>query len=192
MKKFIIIGTVIFLGFTSIMSYNNIIGLKSEVDLTYAQVHNVMQRQADLIPNLAATVKGYMNHEQKTFIETAQARTAKVASIPATELANNPELQKQMFEAMKASSQALLQINAVREAYPQLKSDTHITEMMKSLEGSINRITVERQRNQVAVRNYNVKVQSVPTVIFATLFGFKSYPYFESDETARTVPKVQF
>ena len=189
---FLVIGlTAVFIIF-GIPNYNNMVVMRENVEKSYAQVQNVLQRQAELIPNLAETVKGYATHEQKTFIDTAAARAKTILATNPKDLANSVDKQREMAAAVAATSAALVNINAIREAHPELKANALFTDLMKSLEGSINRVTIERQKNQAEVSKFNTHVRQFPTVIFATLFGYGPYPYYIAAQESQTAPKIKF
>jgi LemA protein len=173
---------------------NGLIGYDEEVNQSYAQVQNVMQRQADLIPNLVEAVKGYAGHENKTLTQVAEARgrLSAVAKMDPAELAKNPDLQKQLIEAQAQMNQAMLSINAVREAYPQLQANENFRSLMVALEGSQNRITTERMKNQQAVQRFNMRVRSFPRSVVAHALGYAPRPYFTASAEAQVAPKVKF
>lgn len=174
--------------------YNGLVSSDERVSQSYAQVQNVMQRQADLIPNLVETVKGYAAHENKTLTQVTEARSklAAIARMDPEKLAANPELQKQLIEAQAASQQAMISLNAVKEAYPQLQANQNFQTLMAELAGSQNRITVERRNNQLAVQAYNVQTRTVISGFVAQRHGFTAKPYFEASTTAQVPPQVKF
>lgn len=199
MKGFLIgIGTILLLPLIAVLTYwnvyNGLISGDENVRQTYAQVQNVMQRQADLIPNLVETVKGYAAHESKTLTQVTEARSklSTVARMDPEKLAANPELQKQLIEAQAAAQQAMVSLNAVREAYPQLQANQNFQTLMAELAGSQNRITVERRKNQLAVQDYNIKTRSAVSGFIARQHGFEAKPYFEATATAQNAPQVRF
>jgi LemA protein len=189
-----LIGAGIFLvvvGGWWISTHNQIIALDQNVKLTYSQVQNVMQRQADLIPNLVATVKGTAAFERGAFTDIANARSGlAVGKISAEDVAKNPDLQKKLVDAQAQMGRALVQLNATREAYPELKSNKQFSDLMVELTGSQNRITVERRRNQLAVQTFNTRVLMFPASLAAG--GYAPYPYFQGSDAAQTAPQVQF
>jgi len=165
-----------------VIAYNSIVKQDVAVNEKWGQVQNVLQRRADLIPNLVQTVKGYAAHEKAIFENVAAAR-AKLAG------ARTPE------EAMKANaeiSSALSRLLVVVENYPQLKADQTFTRLMDELSGAENRITVERMRYNEAVRAYNTTIRVFPSNIVAGFYGFAPKAFFESEERAKEVPKVDF
>lgn len=163
-------------------SYNRLISQKETIDQSYAQVQNVVQRRADLIPNLVNTVKGYAGHEKDTLTDISKARAGISDASSPKELARANE---QMTEAIRS-------INVVAEAYPELKADRQFTQLMDELAGTENRIAVERKNYNSEVRIYNTKVKSFPTNIFASIMGFEKAEYFQADEKSQDAPKVDF
>ena len=190
-----VFGMAIVAGLFYMSTYNGLVNKDERVKQTYAQVQNVMQRQADLIPNLVETVKGYAGHESATLKAVTEARSAltAVAKLSPDQLAANPELQKQLIEAQANMGRQLISLNAVREAYPELKANRQFLQLMAELTGSQNRITVERRNNQLAVQDYNGTVRRFPGSFIAANHGFTAKPYFEaSAEAAAGPPKVKF
>ncbi len=173
--------------------YNNLVSRSQEVDKQWAQVQNVYQRRADLIPNLVATVSGAANFEKSTLTEITQAR----ASVGQIKLDPNkaPDDPARLAEFQKAQdhlSSALSRLLVVAERYPDLKATTNFRDLQAQLEGTENRITVERQKFNEAVQRYNTSVKSFPAVFLAGMFGFQPKPYFAAVEGAETPPKVEF
>lgn len=193
-KTWIGIGVAAVFGLIVMSSFNGLVGLDQQVQRSYAQVQNVMQRQSDLIPNLVETAKGYAGHENKTLIGVTEARSklSAVARMDPEKLAKDPELQKQLIQAQAEMQKSIVELNAVREAYPQLQANTNFQTVMAELAGSQNRITVERGRSQTAVQDYNRAVLVFPTRILASLGGYQPRPYFQASETAQSVPQVKF
>src|SRR6266511_5031380 len=174
-------------------SYNHLVGLQQSVDKQWAQVQNVYQRRADLIPNLVATVSGAANFEKSTLTEITAAR----ASVGQIKLDPNkaPEDPAKLAEFQKAQdhlSSALSRLLVVVERYPDLKATGNFRDLQAQLEGTENRITVERQKFNEAVQRYNTSVKSFPTLFLAGMFGFHAKPYFAAQEGAETPPKVAF
>lgn len=188
-----IVGFLVLIPLIWMGTYNSIITLDEEVEQTWAQVENVYQRRADLVPNLVATVQGYAAHEKGVFTEVTAARS-KVGSITvnAGELASNPDLQQKFLAAQKELTGALSRLIAVAENYPQLKASDNFLALQNQLEGTENRITNERRRNQEAVQAYNVRIKKFPTSMIANAHGFGSRQYFEADEGADQAPQVKF
>lgn len=165
-----------------ISTYNSLVSMETAVDAAWAEVENAMQRRMDLIPNLVATAKGYMTHEEKVFTEIADARSRMLS-------ANTPA---EMMEANQFMDRALAQLLAVSEAYPDLKANTHFTALMDELSASENKLFQERRRYNDAVAAWNVKIKQFPTVIVASMFGKTERPFFEARPGADEPPVVSF
>ncbi len=199
MKKYILgFGVLAMLLFLMLFvggcnSYNNLVGLSQETDKQWAQVQSVYQRRADLIPNLVQTVSGAANFEKSTLTEITQARASvgQVKVNPNGAPADTVELEK--FEKAQGQlSSALSRLLVVAERYPDLKATTNFRDLQSQLEGTENRITVERQRFNQVVQHYNTAVKRFPTVLFASMLGFQPKPYFSATAGAENPPKVEF
>lgn len=178
-----IIGVfIVVFGFMLMSSYNNFVNLEENVDQSYAQIENQLQRRLDLVPNLVNTVKGYAAHEEEVIasISDARARLAG-AKTPEEEATANAEL-----------SGALSRLLVVVENYPNLKADRQFTQLMDELAGTENRIAVARKDYNDQVAIYNKKVKSFPGVMIAAITGFDEKEYFEADSKASEAPKVDF
>jgi LemA protein len=187
----VIIGVVI-LGFSAWGTYNNMVTLRVSVDTAWAQVENVYQRRADLIPNLVATVKGYATHEKEVF-ESVAASRSQVGSIKVTpEMLNNPAEFQKFQQAQTGLTSALSRLLAVAENYPELKANQNFLELQSQLEGTENRIAVERRRFNEVAQQYNTKILQFPTNIFARLFGFQKKEFFQSAPGSEKAPVVDF
>ncbi|TAL00418.1 MAG: LemA family protein [Verrucomicrobia bacterium] len=174
-------------------SYNQLVKRAQAVDASWAQVQNVYQRRADLIPNLVATVSGAANFEKSTLTEITAARASvgqlKIDPNSApTDAAKLAEFDK----AQSGLSSALSRLLVVIERYPDLKANSNFRDLQAQLEGTENRISVERGRFNEAVQSYNTAIKSFPAVFYAGWFGFKEKPYFTAIAGAETPPKVQF
>lgn len=183
MKKgvLIIIGILVVLIIWGFSSYNSLISLNETVDAQWAKVETQYQRRFDLIPNLVNSVKGILTQEQKIFGDIAEARTRySGATSP-----NDKALAASQIES------AFGRLLVVMENYPQLQSSGNVRDLMTQLEGTENRISVERTRFNDMVRDYNVSVKRFPKNILAMLLGFGERAYFESVNGAETAPKVQ-
>jgi LemA protein len=192
----IVIGVIVLivvLGFATLFGvYNGFVAADQAVSEKWAQVQNVYQRRADLIPNLVETVKGFAAQEKTVLEEVTQAR-ASAGSIKATpELLNDPAAFKKFQDAQNQLGGALSRLLVTVERYPELKSNQNFLALQSQLEGTENRITVERQRFNEAVRDYNTKVKLMPWAVVARLAGFKEKAFFESAPGSETVPKVKF
>ena len=172
-------------------SYNGLVKDQESVETAWAQVENVYQRRADLIPNLVETVKGYAKHEQETLegVIEARANATKVTIDPSN---MTPEDLKKYQEAQGEVTNALSRLIAVSESYPDLKANQNFLELQNQLEGTENRIAVERNKFNEVAREYNPKRRTFPTNIIAGIFGFGDKPYFQAQEGADKAPKVDF
>lgn len=173
-------------------SYNGLITISESVDTAWAQVENQYQRRADLIPNLVNTVLGAANFEKETHTQITALRTQSLAAKAAWD---NAETIDQKIVAAKqvdgvASSFKGLNINV--ENYPQLKATQNFETFQAQLEGTENRVSVERKRYNDAVRAYNIKIRRIPTNIIAGMFGYEKETYFESEEGTEKAPEVSF
>lgn len=185
------LGIVIVLVLIAMGSYNSLVSSSQAVEAQWAQVENVYQRRADLIPNLVKTVEGAANFEKSTLTEITQAR----ASVGQVQLGTAPTdaAQLEAFEKAQASlSGALSRLLVVVERYPELKSNANFQALQSQLEGTENRIAVERGRFNEIAQSYNTKIKSLPAVMYAGLFGFKERPYFKAKAGAEEPPKVDF
>jgi LemA protein len=174
-------------------SYNRLVKLSQGVDAQWAQVQNVYQRRADLIPNLVSTVSGAANFEKSTLVEVTQAR-ASVGQVK-IDPASAPEDPSKLAAYDQAQGQlasALSRLLVVAERYPTLTATEGFRELQAQLEGAENRISVERRDFNVAVRNYDTAIKSFPAVFYAAAMGFHDKPYFAAAPGAENAPKVQF
>jgi LemA protein len=197
MGKWIALGVVLLLvlmlGMCGVGSYNSLVGSSQAVDAQWAQVENVYQRRADLIPNLVNTVKGAANFEQQTLTQIAEARASvgKV-QIDARNLPNNPGAFAQFEQAQAGLSSALSRLMVVVERYPELKANANFRDLQAQLEGTENRISVERMRYNEVAQAYNTQRLRLPTVIFANMLGFGDKAYFKAQAGAERPPTVDF
>ena len=171
-------------------TYNRLVELDEGVDNAWSQVENVYQRRADLIPNLVATVKGAKDFEQETLTQVVEAR-AKVGQVNFNEAPDAAQL-REFESAQSGLSSALSRLLVVVERYPELKATEAFRDLQAQLEGTENRITVERKRFNDATLAYNKTRRTFPTILLASLLGFDDKPYFESTEGADEPPKVEF
>ena len=171
--------------------YNGLVKNQEKVETAWAQVENVYQRRADLIPNLVETVKGYAKHESETLegVINARANATKVTIDPTN---MTPEDLKKYQEAQGEVTSALSRLIAVSEAYPDLKANQNFLELQNQLEGTENRIAVERNKFNEVAREYNTQRRTFPTNILAGIFNFGEKPYFQAQEGADKAPKVDF
>ncbi len=182
-KVLIILGIIVlFVLFWLGGTYNSMVRERESVDSAWAQVDNQLQRRFDLIPNLTATVKGLTAQEQQVFGDIAEART-RYAGAATT---NDKAAAANQFES------ALGRLLVITENYPALQSSAAFRDMMVSLEGTENRIAVERQKYNNTVQSYNTNIKMFPRSLIASLFGFDASTYFQIEEDARTAPQVDF
>jgi len=173
-------------------TYNDIVARQQDVESNWAQVQNVYQRRADLVPNLVATVKGYAAHESQV-LEAVTASRAQVGSIQVRpDMLNSPvELQK-FQQAQAGLSSALSRLLLVVERYPDLKANQNFLELQSQLEGTENRIAVERRKFNESAQAYNTKIMQFPANVVARLFDFQKKAYFESAPGSEKAPVVDF
>lgn len=190
----IIVGVLIILAFFSFKGYyNNFITLEEQVNQTWAQVENVYQRRADLIPNLVEVVKGYASHEKETLQGVVEARSKMGGQVNVgADVLNNPQAFEKFQQMQGALSSALQRLMVVVERYPDLKADKRFGELQAQLEGTENRIAVERRRFNESVQNYNTTIRRFPANMMAGMFGFQQKVYFKADAGAEKVPEVKF
>ena len=189
------LGVLIFFAIVAIVwgvsIYNGLVKEQENVEKAWGNVENVYQRRADLIPNLVETVKGYAKHEQETLEGVIEARAnATKVTIDPTNM--TPEDLQKYQAAQGDVTNALSKLIAVAEAYPDLKANQNCLELQSQLEGTENRITVERNKFNEAAQTYNTKRRTFPTNIIAGIFGFGDKPYFQAQEGADKAPKVDF
>lgn len=194
-KSWIIIAVIVLLGFilySSIKgSYNEMVTQSETVDAQWAQVENVYQRRADLIPNLVNTVKGYAGHEKETLEGVIEAR-AKATQTNINVGDMTPQKMAAFQQAQDGLSSALSKLMVVVEKYPDLKANRNFLELQAQLEGTENRIAVERKKFNESTRAYNTLIKRFPKNLMAGMFGFEAKPYFAAQEGAEQAPKVEF
>jgi len=179
----VILGLIVLIGAYGWNSYNSLVRLHEQIPHAWAQVDNVLQRRNDLIPNLVATVKGYAKHEQQVLGQVSDAlKTYNRATTASDKLAANDTI-----------TSLLTRIMAISLQYPNLKADQQFIRLSDEIAGTENRISVERKRFNDMVLDYNMKVKTFPTNIFARLGGLSpEESYFKATESAKTAPAVQF
>jgi LemA protein len=191
MQKRIIFGLLAIMTLVQGCGYNRLVSLQQEVEKQWAQVQNVYQRRADLVPNLVATVSGAANFEKSTLVAITEAR-ASVGKIDASQVANDPAKFAEFEKAQSNLGGALSRLLVVVERYPDLKANSNFLELQAQLEGTENRISVERGHYNDVVQRYNTAIKSFPTMTYAGTFGFKEKPYFTATTGAEVAPKVDF
>lgn len=172
--------------------YNGLVGRQERVNGAWAQVQNVYQRRADLVPNLVETVKGAANFEKSTLTAVVEAR-AQVGGIKVDKSVLNDPQQFKKFEAAQGQlSGALSRLMVVIERYPDIKANANFRDLQVQLEGTENRIAVERRDFNETVVDYNTSIRRMPASVVAGIGGFKERPYFEAAAAAQKVPAVKF
>lgn len=188
------IGLIVVIGAIAIWlisSYNGMVKMDEEVSSAWSNVENQYQRRVDLIPNLVNVVKGYASHEKETFEAVVSARSK------ATQVTVDPEnlTPEKLQEYQKAQGEVgatLGRLLAITESYPELKANENFKELQAQLEGTENRISVERRNFNEIARTYNSAIRAFPRSIIAGMFGFEKRPYFEAEEGANKAPEVKF
>ena len=199
MKKGLIITLVllvviVFGGYSFFSStYNNFVTLEEGVNQSWAQVENVYQRRADLIPNLVEVVKGYAGHERETLEAVVDARSKVGGQINlSSDMLNDPNALAQFQQMQGQLTSALQRLMVVVERYPDLKADQRFADLQTQLEGTENRISVERGRFNETVQNYNISIKKFPANILAGMYGFGQKAYFKADTGSEKAPEVKF
>lgn len=181
----VIVAILVIFGLSCVGTYNSLVNLEEDVNKASAEVQNQMQRRAELIPDLVATVKNYTKHEEKIYEDIANARAALTESFKT----GNPS------EISEANNQLTTKVNsllAIAENYPTLTAGEQYTSLMDQLEGSVNRITVARGNYNELVAKYNKKVRNFPGSILASMFGFEQLEQYKADESANKINMVDF
>lgn len=186
-----VLGALLLLVVACVSTYNGLVSKEESVSEKWGAVESVYQRRADLIPNLVNTVKGYAAHEQTTLQEVTEARS-RATSINIDPATATPEQMEAWMKAQDELSSALGRLIAISESYPDLKASQNFLALQSQLEGTENRISVERQNYNAAVKEYNVAVRRFPSNIIASMFGFEKKPMFEAQAGAEVAPVVQF
>ncbi len=187
----VIVAVVLVLFFWIKGMYNSMVSRDEAVSQAWAQVENVYQRRADLIPNLVATVKGYAEHESSTLEAVVNAR-AKATQATVDPSSLSEEELTRFMSAQNELGTAIGRLLVSVERYPDLKANQNFLELQAQLEGTENRIAVERKKFNEVARSYNVAIRRFPNNIFAGMFGFEKKGYFEAAEGAEQVPEVSF
>lgn len=194
-KKFIpiiiVAAVVVILVAWAISAYNGLVIKDENCSKQWSKVESQYQRRMDLIPNLVNTVKGYASHEEATLLKVIEARNQ--ASQVKVDAENMTQEQLNEFQKSQENlSSAIRGLNIVVEQYPDLKANQNFLELQSQLEGTENRIAVERQRYSDVVNEFNTSVRRFPNSVFASMFGFDKKPYFEAQSGAENAPKVEF
>jgi LemA protein len=188
----VVVGLVAIFAFTFGGIYNGLVQAEEQVSEAWAQVENVYQRRLDLVPNLVETVKGYAAHERQTLEAVTEAR-AKISQMNLSpKLFDNPQALTQFEQIQQGLSSALSRLLAVVEQYPDLKANQNFLALQSQLEGTENRIAVERRRFNEAARDFNAMIRVFPKNVAARWMGLQRKSYFAADEGARVAPEVKF
>jgi LemA protein len=186
----VVVGLLLFFWVQS--TYNGVVALEQDVTAKWAQVQNVYQRRADLVPNLVATVKGYAAHEREVLEAVTESRS-KVGSIRVDQnMLNSPAEMAKFQQAQDSLGSALSRLLLVVERYPDLKANQNFLELQSQLEGTENRIAVERKRFNESAQAYNTRIKQLPTNMLAGFFSFKEKAYFEAAPGSEKAPVVDF
>ena len=178
-----IIAVIVILIISLIGSYNGLVESRETVSQMQSEISNQLQRRADLIPNFVSTVKGYSDHEKETFAAVTEARSA---------VSKAGTVEEQAEASNQLDSAIDIWVNAVTEAYPELKANQNFLALQDELAGTENRISVSRRDYNKSAKEFNVKIKKFPTSILAGMFGFESFEYFEANDGAENVPEVSF
>lgn len=188
----LVVGLIVLVFFGNVKkSYNNMVTMDEGVSAQWSQVENVYQRRADLIPNLVNTVKGYASHEKETLEAVINARSK------ATQVTIDPSKLdaasiKNFQNAQSGLSSSLSRLMVVMEKYPDLKANQNFRDLQAQLEGTENRISLERRKFNESAQSFNTYIRKFPQSIYANLFGFEKKSYFEAEKGAEKAPEVQF
>ncbi|MDO9039805.1 MAG: LemA family protein [Bacteroidota bacterium] len=187
-----VIAVLLLVSYSSVKnSYNSMVSMEEGVTAQWSQVENVYQRRSDLIPNLVNTVKGYADFEQETLTQVIEAR-AKATSVNINPDKLDAQSIQNFQNAQSGLSSALSKLMVVVEKYPELKANLGFLDLQAQLEGTENRITVERMKFNESAQAYNTFIRTFPKNIFAGMFGFEKKAYFEAEAGAEKAPEVQF
>lgn len=178
-----VLAVVVIIAGTLVSGYNKLVDMQEKTENAQSSISVYLQRRADLIPNFVKTVKAYSDYEKETYTAVTEARSAVAAA---------DSVEKQSAASDQLDKAIDIWVNAVTEAYPELKADTQYMALQDELTGSENRIAVARKDYNAAAKEYNTKIRKFPSNIVASLFGFEKVSYFESSENASDVPTVDF
>jgi len=193
MKKstIILVAVIAALAMWAISAYNGMVKMDESVSTAWSNVENQYQRRADLIPNLVNTVKGYAAHEKET-LEAVMAARSKATQMTVDADNLTPEKLQEYQKAQGEIGAALGRLLAITENYPDLKANQNFMELQAQLEGTENRISVERRNFNEVAREYNTSIRTFPKTLIAGVCGFDKRPYFEAEEGANKAPEVKF
>jgi len=186
------LGLLVLVGAWAVSVANALVRLEQDVHEAWAQVQNVYQRRADLIPNLVETVRGFAAHERAVLEEVTRARAAATGVQLGPDALADPRAVERFLQAQRELSSALGRLLVVVERYPELRSSQNFLALQTQLEGTENRIAVERRRYNEAVRAYNTRLRVLPGAVVARVLGFQPKAFFEATPDAATPPRVKF
>jgi len=198
MKKGLVVTLLVVVGLIGLFFllfggiYNKLVTSEESVSSAWAQVENVYQRRLDLVPNLVETVKGYAAHEKETLQGVVEARANASKMNITSDVINNPKAMAAFQQNQQALSSALSRLMVVVERYPELRASQNFLALQTQLEGTENRISVERRRFNEAARNFNTLSRVFPNNVIANMMGFEKKIYFEAEKGAEQAPQVQF
>ena len=191
-----VIGGILLVAVLTIMwgvgVYNRLVAMNESVNGAWSQVQNQYQRRFDLIPNLVETVKGYATHEKETLENVVEARAKVGQMVISPEVLNNPQAFQMFEKAQGELTSALSRLMVVTENYPNLKANENFLQLQQQLEGTENRIAVERRHFNEVVQAYNTTIKTIPTSMIAGFGGFTPKAYFQAQTGAEEAPKVKF
>ena len=187
---FIVLFSILLFSY-GVSTYNRMVPLEESVNSQWSKVENQYQRRADLIPNLVATVKGYATHESST-LEAVVAARAKATQMTIDPKNLTPEKLQEYQQVQGQIGAALGRLMMIKESYPELKANQNFLELQAQLEGTENRIAVERNRFNDEAKNFNIAIRKFPASFIASITGFKTKPYFEAEKGSEKAPAVKF
>lgn len=188
-----VVIALLLVGLGAMFSYNRLVSLEQQTDQQWAQVQNVYQRRADLVPNLVRTVSGAAQFEKSTLTEVTEARASVGRlTVPQNQAPETAEQLRQFQQAQDQLSSALSRLLVVVERYPEIRATQNFRDLQAQLEGTENRIAVERRKFNQDVQAFNTAVKRFPTMLWARLMGFGPRPYFSAQAGAETAPTVEF
>jgi LemA protein len=188
----VVVAAVLAVAVWGISTYNGFVGRQEAVNAAWSQVQNVYQRRADLVPNLVATVQGAANFEKSTLTAVTEARASVAKMTVDKSVLDNPEAFHKFEAAQGQLGSALSRLLVVIEKYPDLKANQNFRDLQVQLEGTENRITVERRDFNSTAQGYNTAIRKIPANFVASMGHFSERPYFQADETAQKAPQVKF
>lgn len=188
----VVVVLALVVGGWAMSAYNGMVNAEQAVEAQWAQVENVYQRRADLVPNLVATVRGSADFEQETLREVVEARSRVGQMQISPEILEDPQRFAAFEEAQGELSSALSRLMVVVERYPELRSTAAFRDLMVQLEGTENRISVERRRFNQEAQQYNTLIRRIPGNFLAPIYGFETKEYFTAQEGAEQAPEVEF